>query len=93
MGLGRLGPPQGEEHPRAILNDEIVIEGRRLYWQRNLCIKCIAILHKVPYKTLFDAVHGRTWKHLPMPEVRKLPRGFKRGPKRSGRAYIPEIRT
>lgn len=81
MGLGRLGPAQGEDHPRAILDEEVVLESRRLYWERDLCIRCIATLKSVPYKTLYDAVHGRTWKHLPMPRIKKLPRSFNRGAK------------
>lgn len=56
---------QGEAHWAAKLTNERVLEARRLHYKVGLCIKCIAILFKENYQTIFDAVTYRTWRHLP----------------------------
>lgn len=71
MGLGKLGPMQGEEHPRSRLLEHEVAEMRRLYWEKDLCIRCITILHGVAYATGYDAILGRTWKHIPLPKSKR----------------------
>lgn len=71
MGLGKLGPMQGEEHPRSRLLEHEVTEMRRLYWEKDLCIRCISILHQISYATAYDAIHARTWKHLPLPKSKR----------------------
>lgn len=55
---------QGIEHHNAKLNDEKVREMRRLHQDKGLCIKCIAIMHKVPYPTAWQAINYETWKHV-----------------------------
>lgn len=64
----KLPPAQGEEVFSAILMEEEVLEMRRLYYQRGLCIRCISLLQRIAYATAYDAIKGRSWKFLPMPE-------------------------
>lgn len=59
-----VNPRRGEAHHKAKLTVVKVRELRRLREQKKLCIKCIAILHNVPYVTCWDAIHYRTWKDV-----------------------------
>lgn len=57
---------QGEKHWNAKLTDEKVIEMRRLRYEVDLCVRCIAKINKLSYSTAWEAIVGRTWIHLPM---------------------------
>jgi hypothetical protein len=64
---------RGERHHRAKLTEPAVAEARRLYaegwtWQS------LADRYRVEPWTMWYAVSGRTWRHVPMPDVPIKPR-------------------
>jgi hypothetical protein len=62
---GRYWHVVGEDHPMRVLNDALVIDLRQR-WQRNgTSIKALAREVGHAYLTIYDAVKGRTWRHLP----------------------------
>lgn len=61
---------RGEEHHRAVLTDEQVVEMRRLV-EAGACMSCAAKLvgaydgrHRHEYMRARDAIQGVTWKHV-----------------------------
>jgi len=55
---------RGSKNPRAILNEEIVIEMRKLYESRKHTIKEISEIFKVKWSLVSDVVKRRSWKHV-----------------------------
>lgn len=63
--------PRGDEHWNAKLTTDKVIRMRTLKYRHDLCIACVAKMYGVNYQTAYDAITGRTWTHLPVPEAQK----------------------
>jgi hypothetical protein len=54
---------QGAAQPHAKLTDELVREGRRLY-AGGMKVRAIARHLDRPYSLVYDAVTGKTWRHV-----------------------------
>jgi len=65
MGVQHIYPShQGENHHCAKLTTEKVKAMRALKEEKDLCIRCIAIMYGVAYGTAWDALTYVTWKHI-----------------------------
>lgn len=63
---GRQSPPPrhiGEDHPKAVLNDDQVYEIRA---ERRLSGRQMSAKYDVPESTISLILHRKTWAHLPM---------------------------
>jgi hypothetical protein len=59
---------RGSKNPRAKLTGAQVLEGRRLHRIEGIPAPAIAARFGMNVATMKDAIYGRTWKHLPMPD-------------------------
>jgi hypothetical protein len=70
-GRGRVKPegegPLGEDHWCSKLTAPDVQEARRLYQTGAFYLKDLAGLYGVSKATIYDAIRGHTWKHVPHP--------------------------
>lgn len=58
----------GERHPHSKLTEELVAEARRRYSQGALAVR-LAEEMGVAASTMCDALKGKRWQHVPMPEA------------------------
>ena len=58
--------PSGENHPNAKLTDAKVIEMRQYAAEGATSLEC-SLIWDVSQKVAWNAIVGRTWKHVPMP--------------------------
>lgn len=61
-----LGHRKGERHQDAILTEQVVFDCRVRH-KRGLQIHFMAKEYGVRWQTMYYAVKGKTWKHVPMP--------------------------
>ena len=61
--MWQFPPTKGEQHWRAVLNDEKVLWARTMFRQ-GMRRSEIAKLFHVDWQTMSDAIVGRTWRHL-----------------------------
>lgn len=57
------GPRKGEEHPRAVLNEELVKKLRKGY-ERGMDFQDLQKTFGYNYSTIYNAVTGNTWPHV-----------------------------
>jgi len=55
---------RGERHHSARLDATTVRTMRRMYYEDDLCVRCICKLFDVNYTTGWDAINFNTWKHV-----------------------------
>ena len=56
----------GENNPKSKLTDAIVLEMRQYAAEGNTSLEC-ALVWGVSQKVAWNAIVGRTWRHVPMP--------------------------
>lgn len=61
---GHRNRVRGEFHHAAQLTEKAVAQMRRLYYEDDLCIRCISKMYGVRYATAWDAICFNTWKHV-----------------------------
>ncbi len=57
--------PRGARHAGAKLNDDAVMEIRRLYHGEGYTMAKLAEINGVTAKTIANVLHGVTWGHVP----------------------------
>lgn len=65
---GRNNPPRGVRAGRAKLDRESVTQMRRLYLYEGWGIRRLGRRFGVHHTTVYDAVMGTNWSHVPLPE-------------------------
>ena len=55
---------RGEHNGRSTISDEIVLEIRHRYENDNEKVSDLSKSFNMPYSTIFNIVHYKTWKHL-----------------------------
>lgn len=78
-GRVRLAPPRGVDHCHAKLTPEIIAEARTA-WGGGATLKELAAEHHVNTISLFNALTGKTWKHVYVPVVFTVRRSGLRRP-------------
>ena len=66
-GEGTMGPYAGEQNGRATMTDDDVYMARLGYVIGRQTISHLALIHNVPYSTMYAAVKGHSWKDVEMP--------------------------
>jgi len=64
--------PKGEDHHRAKLTDDIVIEMRKMF-RKGLSAVHISKIFGVDSSVAHAAIRGKTWSHVPNPVIERLP--------------------
>jgi hypothetical protein len=70
--LAKQRQRRGETHNLHRLTDAIVLEARRAYAEGEVSVADLAAANGVGRATMGQAISGRTWKHLPMPDAEKM---------------------
>ena len=55
---------RGERHHSARLNEAQVIYMRKMHYDKDICVRCVAKIFDIPYPTAWDAINYQTWRHV-----------------------------
>lgn len=69
--------PIGEKHGRTHLSSDEVTAIRVMY-SKGVSKECITRMFDIPKSTMYNIVHGNTWKQIPGPITKGMPYGYHR---------------